>query len=62
MNGARCPVVHDTTTVRCHWCHGAIRKYVSEIRRKDSSDDSSRSFVKYDYHEGCWCEVIEVQI
>ncbi len=62
MNGARCPVVYDITYICCNLCSGVIRKYVSKIRRKDWSGDSKRSHVKFDYHEVCWCEAIEVQI
>jgi hypothetical protein len=59
---AQSPVVYDRTVVRCKWCLGQIRIYVSKIRRKESSSDIGRIRSVKDYHEDCWCEAIEVQI
>lgn len=62
MIGLRSPVIHEKTRVYCRWCGGVIRLYVSAIRRKESSGDTSGVSVKYDYHEECWNEAIEVQV
>ncbi len=61
-NGLCSPVVFDKIKVSCHWCGGAIREYVCRIRCKDASSDSPRYFQRWNYHEGCWCEAIEVEV
>jgi len=54
-------MIKDTTIVLCKWCKGVIRKRKIP-RNKIASWDRGKSFTKWDYHEDCWCEAIEVQI
>ena len=60
--GLRSPIVYDVTIVYCRWCMGRIRSYASKIRRKEFTEDKGKTHSITDYHEGCWCEAIEVQI